>query len=38
MFWVKKPIPYDCNPLKKPYLSVCRSGRCNPFYDWQPIF
>jgi len=34
----KKPIPYGRNPLKIPYLSVCRSGRCYPSQNWQPIF
>ncbi|MBF2055849.1 MAG: (2Fe-2S) ferredoxin domain-containing protein [Cyanobacterium sp. T60_A2020_053] len=34
----KKPIPYSANPLKKPYISVCRGGRCNPGQVWQPIF
>lgn len=31
-------IPYTENPLKRPYLSVCRSSRCNPAQDWQPIY
>ncbi|AFZ47096.1 iron-sulfur cluster-binding protein, putative [Cyanobacterium stanieri PCC 7202] len=33
----KKPIPYPSNPLKAPYLAVCRSGRCYPSQNWQPI-
>ncbi|MCJ2543031.1 (2Fe-2S) ferredoxin domain-containing protein [Thermostichus vulcanus] len=33
----KKRIPYDDNPLKRPYLSVCRSSRCNPSRCYQPI-
>lgn len=31
-------IPYTENPLKRPYLSVCRSSQCNPAQDWQPIY
>ncbi|MCS6959547.1 MAG: (2Fe-2S) ferredoxin domain-containing protein [Pseudanabaenaceae cyanobacterium SKYGB_i_bin29] len=32
------PIPFPANPLKKPYISVCRSGRCLPSREWQPIY
>ncbi|MGR3279343.1 (2Fe-2S) ferredoxin domain-containing protein [Acaryochloris marina NIES-2412] len=32
-----RPIPYIENPLKRPYLSVCRSSRCYPSQKWQPI-
>ncbi len=32
-----RPIPYTENPLKRPYLSVCRSSRCYPSQDVQPI-
>ncbi len=32
-----RPIPYAENPLKRPYLSVCRSSRCHPSQEWQPI-
>ncbi len=31
-------IPYDTNPLKRPFISVCRSSRCNPSLNWQPIY
>ncbi|WP_421659465.1 (2Fe-2S) ferredoxin domain-containing protein [Leptothermofonsia sp. ETS-13] len=31
-------IPYETNPLKRPFVSVCRSGRCNPTRNWQPIY
>ncbi|NEQ97935.1 MAG: (2Fe-2S) ferredoxin domain-containing protein [Cyanothece sp. SIO2G6] len=34
----EQPIPYSENPLKRPYLAVCRSGRCNPSRNWQPTF
>ena len=34
----KQPIPFESNPLKRPYLAVCRSGRCNPSRNWQPTF
>ncbi|MGF1490474.1 MAG: ferredoxin [Prochloraceae cyanobacterium] len=34
----KSPIPFSKNPLKRPYISVCRSSRCNPPRNWQPIF
>lgn len=33
-----RPIPYDRNPLKRPYISVCRSSRCYPSRRWQPIY
>ncbi|MGF1520223.1 MAG: ferredoxin [Nodosilinea sp.] len=33
----QQPIPFADNPLKRPYLSVCRSSRCNPSRNWQPI-
>ena len=33
-----RPIPFNSNPLKRPYLSVCRSSRCYPSRKWQPIF
>lgn len=33
----KQPIPYRENPLKRPYLAVCRSSRCYPSQKWQPI-
>jgi (2Fe-2S) ferredoxin len=32
-----RPIPYETNPLKRPYISVCRSSRCFPAQNWQPI-
>jgi len=31
-------IPYDRNPLNKRYISVCRSSRCLPSRDYQPIY
>ncbi|CBN56574.1 MULTISPECIES: (2Fe-2S) ferredoxin domain-containing protein [Kamptonema] len=31
------PIPFENNPLKRPYISVCRSSRCHPSRNWQPI-
>jgi (2Fe-2S) ferredoxin len=31
-------LPYLENPLQKPYLSVCRSTRCNPSGNWQSVF
>lgn len=31
-------IPYESNPLIKPFVSVCRSSRCNPSRNWEPIF
>lgn len=34
----ERPIPYTDNPLKRPYLAVCRSGRCYPSRHWQPTF
>lgn len=33
----QRPIPHSSNPLKHPYLAVCRSGRCLPSRKWQPI-
>jgi (2Fe-2S) ferredoxin len=30
-------IPYETNPLNHPYLSVCRSSRCNAGRDWQSV-
>lgn len=33
-----RPIPFENNPLKRPYLAVCRSSRCYPSRNWQPIF
>ncbi|GEM_PF-115694 len=33
-----QPIPYNHNPLKRPYLSVCRSSRCYPSRQWKPIY
>lgn len=33
-----QPIPFDSNPLKLPYIAVCRSSRCNPSRNWQPTF
>ncbi|MEO0942479.1 MAG: (2Fe-2S) ferredoxin domain-containing protein [Cyanobacteria bacterium J06642_12] len=32
----KQPIPFEENPLTRPYLAVCRSERCNPSRNWQP--
>jgi len=32
-----RPIPFDHNPLKRPYLAVCRSSRCYPSRNWEPI-
>jgi hypothetical protein len=31
-------IPYATNPLKRPFVSVCRSSRCNPSRNWQPVY
>lgn len=31
-----RPIPFTENPLKRSYLSVCRSSRCYPSRNWQP--
>jgi (2Fe-2S) ferredoxin len=31
-------IPYETNPLHRPYLSVCRSTRCTPNGNWQPVY
>lgn len=33
-----RPIPFDHNPLKRPYISVCRSSRCYPSRNWQPVY
>ncbi|MDB9312295.1 hypothetical protein PN462_04200 [Spirulina sp. CS-785/01] len=33
-----QPIPFPENPLKRPYLAVCRSSRCNPSRNWQPTY
>ncbi len=33
-----KPIPFAQNPLKKPYVYVCRSGRCFPSRQWRPVY
>ncbi|MEM9005910.1 MAG: (2Fe-2S) ferredoxin domain-containing protein [Cyanobacteria bacterium P01_F01_bin.86] len=32
----ERPIPYEQNPLTRPYLAVCTSSRCNPSRNWQP--
>ena len=32
------PIHFEENPLKRPYISVCRSSRCYPSRNWKPIF
>ncbi len=32
------PIPFTENPLKPPYLAVCRSSRCNGSQDWELTF
>ena len=34
----EKPIPFNNNPLKRPYISVCRSSRCYPCRNWKPIY
>lgn len=34
----EEDIPYTENPLKRPFISVCRSSRCNPSQNWQPIY
>lgn len=34
----EQDIPFAENPLKRPYISVCRSSRCNPSQNWQPIY
>lgn len=34
----EEDIPYTKNPLKRPFVSVCRSSRCNPSQNWQPIY
>jgi (2Fe-2S) ferredoxin len=33
----KERIPYEDNPLKRPYLAVCRSSRCYPSRNYQPV-
>ncbi len=33
-----RPMPFDHNPLKRPYISVCRSSRCYPSRNWPPIY
>jgi (2Fe-2S) ferredoxin len=30
-------IPYKTNPLNRPYISVCRSTRCNAGRDWKSV-
>jgi (2Fe-2S) ferredoxin len=30
-------IPYETNPLIRPYISVCRSSRCNAGRDWKSV-
>jgi (2Fe-2S) ferredoxin len=30
-------IPYETNPLNRPYISVCRSSRCNAGRDWKSV-
>ncbi|MGV0028472.1 (2Fe-2S) ferredoxin domain-containing protein [Phormidesmis priestleyi] len=34
----EQDIPFAENPLKQPYVSVCRSSRCNPSQNWQPTY
>lgn len=34
----EQEIPYTENPLKRSFISVCRSSRCNPSQNWQPIY
>jgi (2Fe-2S) ferredoxin len=31
-------IPDETNPLNRPYLSVCRSTRCNAGRDWKSVY
>ncbi len=31
-------IPYESNPLNRPYISVCRSTRCNAGRDWKSVY
>jgi (2Fe-2S) ferredoxin len=31
-------IPYKTNPLTRPYISICRSSRCNNGRDWQSVY
>ncbi|PLS68021.1 MAG: (Fe-S)-binding protein [Cyanobacteria bacterium M5B4] len=33
-----RPLPYDRNPLTKRYISVCRSSRCLPSRQYQPVY
>ncbi|MEH1843103.1 MAG: ferredoxin [Nostoc sp.] len=33
-----KPMPFNKNPLKHSYISVCTSTRCLPSRKWQPTF
>lgn len=33
----ERPIPFESNPLKRPYISVCRSSRCFPSRNWRPV-
>jgi (2Fe-2S) ferredoxin len=30
-------IPYETNPIIRPYISVCRSTRCNAGRDWKSV-
>ncbi len=30
-------IPYQTNPLIRPYIAVCRSSRCNAGRDWKSV-
>jgi (2Fe-2S) ferredoxin len=34
----QQDIPYQSNPLSRPYLAVCRSSRCNNGRDWQSVY
>ncbi len=34
----EQDIPYTENPLKRSFISVCRSTRCNPAQTWQPVY
>ena len=34
----ERPIPFESNPLKRPYISVCRSSRCFPSRNWKPVY
>jgi (2Fe-2S) ferredoxin len=31
-------IPYETNPLNRPYLAVCKSTRCNNGRDWRSVY